>query len=70
MEDLFLRHSLNKEDIKDCKIKEMQSGDLLICLSARPTCPHFLKFGNEKFCQHDLIKEIVKQRHADIYQTG
>jgi hypothetical protein len=49
-------------DIKDCKVKEIQSGRFLLCLSIKPACPYFLKFGNDKFCQNKTIKVNFKHK--------
>ncbi|MGA7720912.1 MAG: hypothetical protein WCA84_07025 [Ignavibacteriaceae bacterium] len=71
MENSFLKNNLNKEvNIKECKIREIQSGQRIICLSNKPTCPHFLQFGNDKFCQYILLKEIVKKKYKSEYYTG
>ncbi|MGD1006536.1 MAG: hypothetical protein ABR980_04820 [Ignavibacteriaceae bacterium] len=68
MEDLFLYQEFkNEADIKDCKVRGMQSDRIIICFSYKPTCPYFFKFGNDKFCQHDLIKEVVKRKHKKDY---
>jgi len=64
MKDLFLKQKAKNElDIKDCRVREIQSGRYLLCLTNKPTCPHFLKFGNDKFCQNQIIKENFKHKN-------